>query len=346
MMLGILFWVWLDLGGRAYLNGPTLHDLIQDRNVNAVAELNAMCDTLAKEWIAAPYEQAKAVDLQADLFLQPAPGVSFRGSTVGLLLPNGQYKMSFSGDLGTMELARSPVKKITIHHDQGMFSDQALPRHPNANLGSLQSLLQQKLFTLRQQLISSGQFERHYLGSGNFNGQLIHRIALQTRTTGATNRKAPIALNTLWTFWQSGTYELWIDQATHRPHALFFTNADHNIYANMTFLYNPEGLPALIELQNNSSGFEGRSEIALTFHPDNTMKSVDFSMENAQGLSLTFSAALSYQSQVSPFELLLIPPPQARKISPDQLKLLVLSQVAGQLLRLQQNGLRIRNFTF
>lgn len=339
---------------RSRLNGPAMNDPVFQSEKSGFAIFSECVKNIQQRWVPMAYQEARAVELDVHLKMkiQPPRGLSqlgpqeFSVNLSGLALPNEQYHLKLKGELGEMDLVRSATKKMLVYHPGKSISDQIMPRGQNANLQSFRSYALRYLGLLQTQVLTQGGYRLKYVGSGNYQGQLIDRISIAKPAVKRKNKEQPVPMNRLWTFWQEGQYELWIFQGSHLPAAIFYSNTDDNIYANITFSYNSRLLPSLIMLQNNSSGFEGGSEIQITYSPDNTLQRIAFYIHTSDGHDLSFDAQLAFSSLYEERRLIGIPPFGYQKMNPDHQKLLIIAQFAGNLLNLKQHGLKLKNFKF
>jgi hypothetical protein len=339
---------------RAKLNGPALNDPAYQKEKSGFAIFSQCLNTIQKKWIVQAYSQAHAADLDVSLNFTIVPPrgtakmdpMNFDVDLNGTALPNGLYHLNIQGELGDMELTRNVQRQLLVYQAGKAFSDQILPRHENANLKSYRSYALRYLGRVGKQVMSGGGYRLKYVGSGNFKGQLIDRISISKPPRRHRNKKQPVQMNRIWTFWQDGKYEVWVYQASHLPAAIFYSNPNDHIYANIEIQYKDGILPSAFFLQNNSSGFEGSSDIQLSYADNRTLQRIFFKMHSSEGHDVSFDAFLGFKSVVNTEDLRGLPPIGFRKMNPDHLKLLIMVQVAGNLLNLQKHGLHLKNFKF
>jgi len=344
---------------RASQNGPVMSGHVFNEKKSGYALFLDCKKAVEKNWLPQVYQNAKAVDIDVDLDMNVKPprglnyseNIEVRVNLEGMALPNGQYRFNVQGELGEMDLFRGPTKKMLIYHTGKGFSDQNLPRGKNANIQSFRSYALRYLGQLQSQVLTKSGYRFIYAGSGNYQGQLIDRIKIakakpRRKPKTQKKRKKTVPLNRLWTFWQSGEYELWVYQNTHLPATLFYANPEDHIYANMTFEYHSDLLPSSILLKNNSSSFKGRAKIQLEYDSDRTLNRVAFKMQTSEAHDMSFEAQLSFKSEFDPANLRGIPPFDYQKMNADHLKILMLTPIIGNLLNLQQQGLKLKNFKY
>lgn len=342
---------------RARLNGPTIHDPVFQEEKRGYTLFLKCKEAIEKTWLPSAYHSARAVDLDVRLDMDVQPPKEL-GSAVplevevdikGIATPNGMYRLNVEGEVGNMDLIRDASRKMLIYHSGKGFSDQRMPRHPRAGLTNYRSYALRYLNQLKDQVVTRGGFRYVYVGSGTSQGQAIDIIKISKPATKKKKGKKKVhtvPLNRLWTFWQTGEYELWLFQDSYLPAAIFYANEEDHIYANITVAYHDSGLPAAFQLQNNSTGFEGSANIVLDYHEDRTLSRVAFKMRSSEGHDMTFEALLTFKEDVDPRQFQGIPPFDYQKLNPDHLKLLILTPIVGNLLQLQQQGLKLKNFKF
>ena len=339
---------------RAQLNGPVYNDPNYQPQKSGHTLFTECLDAIKKKWLPMTYQSAKAVELDVDLKLNVKPPretgltdyMEFEVQLDGVALPNERYNLKVTGDVGNMELIRSQTRKLMIYHSGKGFADQTLPRGKHSNIDSYRSYALRHLGVLSDQILKNGGYRLKYLGSGNYKGQLIDRISISKIVKRKRNRKGPIPMSHLWTFWQSGKYEVWIFQGSKFPAAVFYSNPEDHIYANFTIDYNEQLLPELFVLQNNSSGFEGHTEIRFDFDENRLLELVSFRFHTSEGHQMSFDARLNFLKEVEDGLISGIPPFGYQKMNQDHLKILVMAQMAGNLLNLRQHGLKLKNFKF
>ncbi|PIE89936.1 MAG: hypothetical protein CR997_08975 [Acidobacteria bacterium] len=342
---------------RSKINGPVLNDSNYQPHKSGHALLKECLEAVKKRWLPMEYQKSRAVELNMDMNLNVRPpretGLTERMeldiSVEGVAMPNEQYKLKVNGKIGEIDLIKSRTRRMTVYHTGNSFSDQPLPRNDNANINNYRSYALRHLGQMSDVLLNKGGYRIKYLGSGNYQGQLIDRIGLSKASSRKGKRKtqkAPVPMNRIWTFWQTGQYEVWIYQGSKLPAAVFYANPDDHIYANFTIDYNQSFLPDLFVLQNNSTGFEGRTEIRLHYTRKGLLELVSFEFHTSDGHQMHFNARLRFLQEAEDGLISGIPPFGYQKINQDHLKLLLMTQTAGNLLNLKQHGLKLKNFKF
>lgn len=355
--------------GRAYKNGPEI-ETKREAGVTPHDVLNNMFDAMDKTWIVPAYGKARSVEYRGDLRAQlpaevvktqvrkkrareEARAVDFDTRVEGVAAPNGNYRLEMLGDLGRVNITEDRRRTLIASDDFKSFSDTPKrARSKDANLNSYQSYLRRHLSGLRSNVLESGQWRTLYRGSGTYDGRDVHVIRIYKNRPLARNKKAkpnrrkPIQMNKLWTFWQDGSYEIWVYKVSKMPAVIFYTNTEDRIFANMDFIYDRDWLPKRIDFRNNSIEADGRGDIIFTYDDDKMLSGMSFSFDGDKGVSIRLDTTLRFLNVVERDAFRAIPPFGYRKINKDHLKLMILTQVSGGLLKLRKHGINFRNFKF
>lgn len=347
--------------GRAYVDGPRVHDVARFSDHSARNILMAMFKALEAKLILPAYEASDLAEIRASLsFDLPAhsldprlksdASVEFGVHVDGHYTPTGAYLYDVEGDLGDLVVGKTPRRQMTISHDFKAFSDTPQrSRSRGANLQSFRSYALRHLGAVRVKLLDSGLYKIRYEGTGIFGGRQVEILRIYKpgqRKTATKDHQAPMPVRRMWTFWQDGGYELWVYLDNHMPAALFYTNVDDNIFANLTFDYDPNHMPRRIALKNNSVGFEGQSEIQLDFDTQGLLRGFSINFEGFDGQVVRGDADIVFTRMQDTSMFRMLPPLGYKKTNKDHLKMLLTTQIAGGLLQLKQHGVNIRNFKF
>ena len=153
-------------------------------------------------------------------------------------------------------------------------------------------------------------------------------------------------LNKMWTFWHDGGYEIWLYENNYLPAVVFYTNAQDNIAAHFSIDYDRDWLPLRLNFQNNTYGAEGRGDVVFDFDSQKLLKGLSLRFDGVKGVSLRLDASLLFGGEPGPESFRVIPPFGFRKLNRDHLKLMILTQISGGLLKLKKYGINIKNFKF
>jgi len=344
-------------GDRTREGGPEVGNLSKRSAITAQEVLKEMFSSVEKTWILPAYSEFGYMELDANL-AGALPGktagnsdsgtLSIEADIDGKVSPNGQYAMAVRGEFGSLDLVNNLQRRLVTSHSFKSFSDRPVPsRNPNANLTNFRSYFLRYLGQLREGMLESGSFRSVYVGSGVHDGYEVDVVRVY-RPPGkvAQDRKAPISMKRLWTFWQDGAYELWVHKNTRLPAVIFYTNVDDQIYANFRFQYDRNWLPERISYNNNSVGSEGKGDLILDFGEDRLLRGASLNFVGNNGLSIQLDATLFFKSEPVGDVFRILPPFGFRKVNHDHLKILILTQISGSLLKLKKHGINIRNFKF
>ncbi len=347
---------------RARVNGPTVDGLSRHPDKVPHVMLGKMFDAIEQYWLPVAYEQAKSVDVRAtidaslpagrlDKRLANQDAIDFDVNAEGLHTPNGRYRFNLKGEMGEMEIIDDLQRSFMTSHDFRAFSDQPhRNRQSGANLSNYRSYFLRELGDMRKQMLDSGLYRAVYTGTGRFDNNDVEVINFYKpqgpRQKNASKRKTPIPLNRLWTFWQDGGYEIWLYRATHLPAVIFYTNTRDNIYLNLTFTYDQQWLPTRISFNNNSVKSEGRGDLVFNYNEQRMIQGVSLSFDGDNGVSLRLDANLDFQGEPDASAFRILPAFGYKKLNGDHLKLMLLTQASGNLLKLKKHGFNLRNFKF
>lgn len=346
--------------GDARRGGPEIPNPRRMPGINPHELLAQMFTSMEKLWLPAAYEQAQAVtfraSVQADL---PSAGqfdarasdggaLSFDIDMDGLAAPNGRYKLDMQGGIGDVTVIKDLRRHVVVSQDFRAFSDTPKRgRSRGANLTNYRSYALRHLATVRQQILDSGVYRSVYVGTGEHDGAKVHIVRVYKPTPKRRiDHKRPIPLRKLWTFWHDGGYELWIYDSVKLPSVVFYTNVDENIFANFSIDYDRDWLPKRITFQNNSAGAEGNGDLLFTFDSNGLLSGISLKFIGSNGVDLSLTASLNFESGLREDAFRVQPPFGFRKLNRDHLKVMLMTQISGGLLKLKKHGLSLKNFKF
>lgn len=344
---------------RSRNGGPSLNKLNRFKLLSPQEVLTDMFNAVDKLWLQDGYEQAVALDFRADVEAQlPVPrttrNVSGEGSldmdfrVEGVSAPNGSYRMDVEGGFGALQLINDGRRFLLASEDFKSYADRPIrKRNENANLNNYRSYMRRYLGKMRSDIMDSGRWRMVYLGEGESEGHGVHVVRVYQPTgTLRTNKKAPVSLDKMWTFWQEGAYEIWIHKQVKLPMVVFYSNPEDNIFANFRFDYDSDWLPQRISYVNNSTGASGRGDVVMSFDDARLLTGLSLKYDGDNGISLNLNATLDFLEAVEADAFRVIPPFGHRKINMDHLKLMVMTQISGHLLKLKRHGINLKNFKF
>ena len=348
---------------RARRGGPAVQDLKREQALSPHMLLSNMFDAMEKIWVPNVYGEHKSVEFRlredADL---PARAVSRRVPTAdtgeqidfnldleGVAAPNGRYRMELEGGLGEVEMVHDLRRSLVASQTFRAFSDTPKRgRSDNAGLRNYRSYLLRHLNAMKNQVLNSGNYRSVYAGTGMHMGKEVHVIRLYKPLSKARKPlgKKPIPLRKMWTFWHEGGYEIWLHHGSFLPAVVFYTNVDDNVFANFSIDYTREWLPFRIDFTNNSVNAEGRGDIVLDFASDRTLRGFSLRFDGNHGVSLRADATLDFEGAPASDAFRILPPFGFRKMNRDHLKLMIMTEISGGLLKLKKHGINFKNFKF
>lgn len=347
-------------GHRTRKGGPIAVNLERKPNRIPHLMLRDMFRTMERVWFPNAYGRAQSVDFRlsvdADLPARALSSRSRSGGSVnfdvdvqGLATPSGNYAMELTGGLGEVDIVKNTRRTMMVGKNFRAFSDTPRrTRSKNAGLTNYRSYLLKYAKAMENQLLDSGVYRSVYKGSTTYMGREVNIITVY-KPRGRNfrpNSKRPISMRKMWTFWHDGGYEIWLDQATKLPLVVFYTNTDDNIFANFSIDYTSDRMPIRINFNNNSVGAEGRGDIVLDFDRARMLRGFSFRFNSDKGVSMRADASLLFGAAPPSDSFRILPPFGFRKMNRDHLRLMVLTEVSGGLLKLKQYGINIKNFKF
>ena len=342
--------------------GPVIGELRRLPEITPFDVLARMFMTIEERWFVPQYEAAQSVDLRlrvdanlpagtVDRRLEGAGGgenLEFDVTIEGVAAPNGKRRLNVRGELGEMEMVNDLRRRIMISEAFKSFSDTPVrTRSANANLTNYRSYLLKNLNAMKRRIMDSGQYRSVYVGTGIHRGREVHVLRVYKPSLEKRPKKRqPIPLRKLWTFWQDGGYEIWVDRASELPVTVFYTNTTDNIYANLTIDYDSEMMPMRINFQNNSLKSEGNGDVIFHYDRDRMLRGLSLKFDGVRGVSLRLDATLAFGGEPDESLFRVLPPFGFQKINRDHLRLMVMTQISGSLLKLKKHGINFKNFKF
>ncbi len=348
--------------GPARRNGPVLKRTARPPGVAPKEALADMFLAIERAWIAPEYERAASLDIRARLSADLPAGRAGRGAAAvagaagakslsfdvsvdGLAAPDGRYNLKVAGGLGDVAMVHNGKRRLTVSDDFRSFSDTPVRnRRDEANLTNYRSYLLRRFNGLKTRILDSGAYRVVYDGVGSFEGREV--TTLRVYRPGKIRKSKVMPLSRLWTFWADGAYEIWIYRSSKLPAAVFYTNVDDDVYANFTFAYDRQWLPTRVTFNNNSAGASGSGDLIFSYADDRTVKGVSLRYSGDNGVYLNLDASLLLRGAPGPGAFRAIPPFGFRKLNRDHLKVMLLTQISGGLLKLKKHGFSLKNFKF
>ncbi len=344
---------------RARKGGPKMADTKRQPQHSSLELLGHMFNQIDEHWFVKDYEAAQHVEFRAridanlpasslDSRVKSGDNVAFDLTVDGVSAPNGQYRMDMTGDLGEVAMVKDLKRNFISSPTFKSFADTPIrSRSENANLTNYRSYFLRYMSRMRNQILKSGHYRHIYVGTGLHEGRNVHIVRVyRPNLKKPTRQKAPMPIKKMWTFWHQGGYEIWIDQKTKLPAVVFYTNRDDNVYANFTIDYDDDLLPKRISYTNNSLKSEGTGDFIFTYDQQKMLSGVSLRFDGDKGMSLRLDATLAFGGALGADAFRVIPPFGFKKINRDHLKLMILTQISGGLLKLKKHGVNFKNFKF
>ena len=341
--------------------GPRIDEMARLPDLSPTDLMAQMFEAIDKVWLTPGYERAGQVEFRVNLDgdlpreslssrLPSGESIDFDIGVEGIATPNGRYRMDVSGELGEVEMVHDLQRTLVVSRGFKSFSDTPeRARSDNDNLTNYRSYMRRYLGKLRAQLIQSGTYRSLYAGTGSYEGSPVDVVRFykpSRKRREQQESKAPMPLRKLWTFWHDGGYEFWLHSASHLPAAVFYTNVEDNVFANFTIDYDERWLPTRIVFRNNSLGAEGEGDLVFQFDNERMLSGISLKFDGNNGVSLRFDAVLSFAEAPAGDAFRIIPPFGFKKLNRDHLKLMLMTQVSGGLLKLKKYGVKLKNFKF
>ena len=363
----VLLWVCVGHGfaqtdlQRARQGGPIIGDTRKLEGFSAYQLLSEMFMAMEEKWFVPAYEQGRSVDFNASISAELPAGavnkrlqdkgedsIDFDLQVSGLATPNGHYRMDVDGGLGEVEMIKDHRRRFMSSPSFKSFSDAPIrTRSENANLTNYRGYILRHVNSMKKKIMESGHYKAIYVGTGRHDGSDVHVIRVyKPNLRKRSKQKKPMKLNKLWTFWKDGGYEIWLDRGKRLPRVVFYTNSTDNVFANFELEYDDQDLPKRINFNNNSLKSEGSGDVVLSYTREKTLRGFNIRFDGPAGMSFRMDASLLFGKEPAPDAFRVIPPFGFRKINSDHLKLMVLTQISGGLLKLKKHGVNFKNFKF
>jgi len=349
-----------DDGNLTRRGGPDAGDLTRKSDMNAFHLLVNMFTSMEHFWFPAAYEQAGHLDMRLRLDANlPVSAVSRRKTSSetmdfqieleGVATPNGRHALKLTGGLGEVDLVDDKRRSLVASKSFKSFSDTPhRARSKGANLTNYRSYVLSHLGRMKSQMLESGVYRQVYVGSGSYQNKTVHivRVYKPLKKRARLNGKRPVPLKKMWTFWHDGGYEIWLYEGTNLPAVVFYTNNDDNIFANFNIDYDKNWLPFRINFNNNSVGAEGRGDLVLEYNEKRLLRGASLRFDGTRGISVRADTTLDFGGEPAADTFRILPPFGFRKMNKDHLKLMIMTEISGGLLKLKKYGINLKNFKF
>ncbi|BBB32136.1 hypothetical protein TTHT_0550 [Thermotomaculum hydrothermale] len=319
--------------------------------------LNKMFKSVAKNWFPNNYYKFKSLELSGEMSITvPYSSVSRRLKYVqgdlsfafnfdGVLQPSGVCKFNLQGDFGNVVYCVTPTKTITYSED---FNAYSISDSNTSNLNNFKSYFIKKINLLKDNF-SSGRWNFQMQSNIVLGGDKCYKVTAFTPPPkeGARRNKRSnvIKLKELLTFYKKGKVVFFIRAKDYLPLRIEYSNDEQNIDSTITFFYGNGKQPASMYVEGTAANVSGRGDASIGYG-NGILSYIQLSFSNALNQSYTFNANFNFKPSVDKSEFLFLPPSDAQLMGRENLKLLILSNVAGTLLRMQQAGINIKTLKF
>lgn len=318
--------------------------------------LGKMFDSIKANWFPAKYSKFKSLELSGDMSITvPYSSVSKRLKYVqgdlsfsfnfsGVLKPSGVCKFNLQGDFGNVVYCVTPSKTVTYSED---FNAYSISDSKTTNLNNFKSYFIKKVNLLKENF-ESGRWNFQIQNNVVLGGDKCYKVTAFTPVKEGQRRNKRsnvIKLNELLTFYKKGKVVFFIRKKDFLPVRIEYSNPEQNIDSVITFFYGNQKQPASMYIEGTAANVSGRGDASIGYG-NNILSYIQISFSNALNQSYSFTANFNFKPTVDRSEFIFLPPSDAQVMGRENLKLLILSNIAGTLLRMQQAGINIKTLKF
>jgi hypothetical protein len=145
-------------------------------------------------------------------------------------------------------------------------------------------------------------------------------------------------------FWKRGKLEVVFEKSSKLPQQMNYSNESQGIFTHMTFSYNPGGKLNNVTIANQSKGMEGPASLTLGYDGAGLINHLTGQMGFKQG-TMRFDLDMAFAKGRKVSSIVTVPPPTATKKGREEMETLLLVNLAGKVLNLQQSGFNLRSVT-
>jgi len=279
---------------------------------------------------------------------QLATDLSFSFSFDGVVLPDHQCRLNISGELGELTFVRRGVQEILYSSDFNAYSQQQ--KGVQSRAVTFAGYFRDVLNRIRMDILESGRWNLSKGSDVVFGADPCYVVTAATHFDEAARRNARARVqkvDDLLTFWKRGTVTFYIRKADGMPVRIDYENPVQNIRSQIVLAY-PAGSrkPIQLDVTGDSAGIAGSGQAAITYDTEGAIRSVTLRFDNQLGQSFSLDLSMDYRNEVQADAVAFMPPFGATRMARENLKLLVLTNVAGVLLRMQQAGINVKTLRF
>jgi len=322
----------------------------------------ALLDAVNQAWFGEPYRTIRSVDVQGTLRIELGSKVLnakvaevTQGQVKGAILrdgkaavtlkgtyfANGDFKTEVGGSFGQLLYTRVGNRGFLFSRTQNAYTTRVDPPPSDAPLSYL-GWFRSVLNDLKAVYVDGPAFKASLGKERSAGGETFQTLVFEAPTSPYDPKKREQSLDDTLGFWKRGRLEVTLDKHTRLPHQIDFSNTAQGIHSQMQFAYDDQKRLQRVTLVNRSRGMEGPGFLQVSHGADGRMNSVVGELSSA-GKRVAFDLNLSWSSDRKVASIVSVPPPNARKVSREELEVSLLASLAGQILELQRAGLNLRS---
>jgi len=322
--------------------------------------LQDMFKAVDRHMFAKGYDSKRMADVSGNLSVTTPPvtvsrqlqhlatDISFSLGFSGVILPDRTHRLDFSGELGQFTMSNAAGRDILYSDD---FNAYAMDRKGGSGgARTFSSFFRSFLSQLTEDIFTSGRWSFELHNEVVFGAEPCYVVTMSTRFKEEDRRKAKARVqkvDDLITFWKRGRVTFTIRKSDFMPMKIDYENPVQNIRSEIFFSYPTDShQPVRADLTGNSGGIQGSGELAIGYDREGAIQSMVVRFDNQLGQMFAGDVTLNYRSEADPAAVRFLPPMGAQMMNRDNLKLLMLTNVAGSLLRMQQAGINIKTLSF
>ncbi len=274
--------------------------------------------------------------------------LSFSFGMDGIILPDGRCKLDFSGDMGDATLAKTSRREILYSTDFNAYS--VTNESTISHAVNFYTYFIRKLNSIQSDFLTSGRWSFQLGSEVVYGAAKCYTVTVSTPFKEGTRRKARARvqnLNALITFWKRGKITFTIRKKDLMPVRIEYENPEENINSEITLTYaGKTRRPIRLDVSGNAAGVAGSGQASISYSPSGEFSAVSLQFDNAQGQSVSLDLNLDFSRTVDMSAIGFLPPMDAQRMAKQNLKLLMFTNIAGALLRMQQAGINIKTIKF
>lgn len=274
--------------------------------------------------------------------------LSFSFGMDGIILPDGRCKLDFSGDMGDVIMAKTARREILYSEDFNAYS--VANKSTTSHAVNFYTYFIRKLNNIRSDFLTSGRWSFQLGSEVVYGAEKCYRVTVATPFKEGARRKARARvqnLNDLITFWKRGKITFTMRKKDFMPMRIEYENPEENIQSEITFTYADKSRrPLRLDVSGNAAGVAGSGQASISYSPSGEFSAVSLQFDNALGQSVSLDLNLDFSRTVDMSTLGFLPPMDAQRMAKQNLKLLMFTNIAGSLLRMQQAGINIKTIKF